>query len=71
MADKEPLTLYLSYWDQVTLRRLLWRGRSRALRDIERNKERDWKPEPGCADISAETLKNIDGILARMPNTEE
>ena len=61
-------TLHLSYWDQVVLRRLLFRGQKRCLKDIERSEERGWQPEPGHVDISKETLKIIDSLLERIPD---
>ena len=61
-------SLHLSYWDQVTLRRLLFRGRRQAQKDIERQDARGWQPEPGCVNIPELTLQNIDGLLARLPD---
>lgn len=62
------LTLHLSYWDQVTLRRLLFRGKKRCERDLERQEERGWQPEPGKTNVAAVTLRNIDSLLERLPD---
>lgn len=64
-------TIHLSYWDQVVLRRLLFRQKNRCLKDIERSAARGWKPEPGKMDISKVSLEHVEAMLLRIPDPGE
>jgi hypothetical protein len=68
VTDTKTRTLHLSYWDQVVLRRLLFSKQNRCEKEIEKNRERGWEPEPGRIDISSATLKVVNSLLERLPD---
>lgn len=68
MATTHTLTVHLAYWDQVLLRRLLLRARKKCEKDMEKQKERNWQPEPGKLNLAVVQMAHIDELLPMIPD---
>lgn len=60
----------LTYWERVTARAALFRYKKRCERDVARQEERGWKPEPGAVDIPRERLKHIESLLTKITDPD-
>ena len=69
--DKDDQTVMLTYWERVTARGALFRQKRRCEKDIERQIERGWEPQPGCVDIPRERLRHVDSLLSKITDPDE
>lgn len=63
--------LDLTLFEAKVLRRALKRLRSEVRRDMQRNRDAGWTPEPGRRDVAQMSLDAMTGLLSRLPYPEE